>query len=35
MGEVYRATSTTLVSVNHPHIAAIYGLEKSAGLTPS
>ena len=65
MGEVYRATDTTLgarsrsrscrdafasdperlarfereaktlASLNHPNIAAIYGVEKSAGCTPS
>ena len=65
MGEVYRATDTTLgrqvalkilpdafaadadrlarfereaktlASLNHPHIAAIYGFEKSAALMPS
>jgi len=39
MGEVYRATDTTLdreartlASVNHTNIAAIYGLEKSQGI---
>ena len=33
MGEVYRGEAHVLACVNHHNIAAIYGLEESAGTT--
>ena len=30
----FEREAKTLASLNHPHIAAIYAIEKSAGVTP-